>query len=459
MKLSNLILSAATLALLISGCGPQPTPPPKDIVDTRLPTVSLNGHIEDLKSVAFEWKSNNDPELRGIYVYRNDPEKSDQMQRYATINNRFATHYVDKDVKPDTTYKYFFTTFSQNARSENSETVTVHTLALSPVVWIQSIQNMPRSVKIIWRIHTNPEVDGYIIERKSLQDDKFQEVAHLNGRLNAEYIDTDLKDGQVYKYRVRAVTFNDVISTPSAIVQAVTKHLPPDVTNFIVTNNLPKKIRLSWQPTIIKDFAYYKIYRDTSATGSMNYYAKVTNPEFIDDVNADGAEYFYKVTVVDEDGLESDTNVPAIQGLTLAKPKPPALLEAKIVDNKALLKWSQVDPRTTNYTIIKTTKTGWLSSKVDEIRGVNTTTFTDPDVFSGVEYTYQIVAVDKNGIESEPSMEVHLASDTLPPYVEKKEDQKKEVDEPKSEPIEPKTKPSTDKSNIKAAPDLDTSLL
>ena len=460
MKILNLIALGTASALLISGCvSSTPTPANEDAIDTSLPVISLNGHIEDMKSVAFEWKDTKDPRVNGIYVYRSNPGESDsQITRYATITNRFATHYVDNNVKPDTKYQYFFTTFSSAAQSEKSPTVSVNTLpVLQSVAWIQSIQNMPRSVKILWRPHTNPRVSGYILERKSLKDEDFTKIAQIDGRLNAEYIDTNLDDGQVYKYRLKAVTYDNIVSTPSLIIQAVTKPLPLDIKGLHITNNLPKKIQLSWDPSNAKDFDYYKLYRGTSATGSLDYYAKLSNNEFTDAVDEDGKQYFYKVTVVDKDGLESDQNIPALQGITLPKPKAPAVIGAKIVNNRVELKWSQVDPRTKSYTIIKTAKKGWLDSHVDEIKGIPVTNFSDANIYAGVEYIYQVVAVDENNIASEPSSEVRVSSDDLPPYVEQK-DEKMMEDKPM--PQEKKTDtPPAQKNSIEAAPDLDTSTL
>ena len=110
MKLLNLITLSSVLALLLSGCNGSTPTPPEDAIDTTLPVISLNGHMEDMKSIAFEWKDVKDPRVAGIYVYRNDPQKDDtQISRYATVDNRFATHYEDNGVVPNTKYQYFFT--------------------------------------------------------------------------------------------------------------------------------------------------------------------------------------------------------------------------------------------------------------------------------------------------------------------------------------------------------------
>ena len=459
MKLFNLItLSSALAAFLLSGCNSSTPTPPEDAVDTTLPVVTLNGHIEDMKSVAFEWKDMNDSRVVGIYVYRNDPTKDDsQITRYATLTNRFSTHYIDNDVTPNTKYQYFFTTFSDKAQSQKSQTVSLTTLpVIESVAWLDSIQNMPRSVKIIWRPHTNPRVNGYIIERKSLKDDDFKEVAHIDGRLNAEYIDTKLDDGQVYKYRIRAVTYDGIKSTPSQIVQAITKHLPADIQGLSITHDLPKKIKLVWQPTTISDFDYYKVYRSSSASGSMDFYAKLTTNTFIDNVQEDGKQYFYRVTVVDKDGLESDSNIPPLQGITLVKPKTPDLVGAKIVNNQAEIRWSDTDPRVKSYTIIKTTKRGWLDSQTDEIRGITDTKFVDSNIFAGIEYRYQVMGVDEYNISSEPSTEATIESDSLPPEGTK---QKVLQNNQKSTPVvKPTTNTTPVKTSVQAA-DLDTGSL
>ena len=418
MKIFNTILLSAVSALLISGCNSTPTPPDDNAIDQSLPRVSVNGHIEDMKSVAFEWKPITDPRVNGIFVYRNDPDSSDmQLRRHETITSRFATHYVDTDVEPNTNYRYFFTAFSDKAQGDKSGFISVKTLPVIPSVsWIQSIQDMPRSVKIIWRPHTDQRVSGYILERKSLDDSDFKKIATINGRLTAEYIDGNLDDGQVYRYRLRAVTYDNIVSTPSMIVQAVTKQIPQDIKGLKVSNDVPKKIMLSWLPSTTKDFAYYNVYRGSSATGGFDYLAKVTNNSYTDNVKEDGQQYFYKVTAVDKDELESSKDLLGLQGITLSRPNKPNIMEAKIIDNKLELSWAKTDFRTQSYIVVKTIKKGWMDSEISEIKGITGTHYEDTHIYAGVEYKYQVKSVDENKIESEPSDEVVVSSNSLPVY-------------------------------------------
>jgi uncharacterized protein len=448
MKKFSAILSSLVLAALFDGCGLSPTPATPSALDTTLPIVHVNGHIQDMTSVAFEWKPIKDPRVVGINVYRSNPDShTNTIQEYATISNRFATHYLDEGVKPNTQYRYFFTTFSKNAQGLASPTVTVTTPpVLQSVVWLQGISNMPRSAKIIWRPAENPIVKGYLIERETLDNPQWQQIAKLRGRLNSEYIDTSLADNKVYKYRIRLYTYNGLTSTPSQTVQITTKPLPNGVEDLNISTNLPKKIQLSWKQTTLKDFSYYKIYRSDNPDSGFQDYAHVTANHFTDHVNKDGAIYFYKVTIVDTDGLESITDIPAHQGITLPKPQAPAMVAASIVDGAAVIKWKDTDPRIQSFTLVKTTKFNWLDHKTQKIKNIKSDSYTDDNIFANIKYTYKVIAVDKYGIESLPSEDVEIISPNLPAY-----------HKPQADNSVPETKNSG--SVIKPDPNLNTNSL
>jgi fibronectin type 3 domain-containing protein len=286
MKRLFLPTLAVTLALF-SGCTQQPTPPAEPQIDPTLPTVSVNGHIESMSSIAFEWKPLADTRVKGYYVYRNDPEgENPKLSRHATVKSRFVSHYTDKDLKPNTTYIYRFSSHNKAMQeSEASKTYRVTTKpVLTSVSFFDSIGNLPRMAKLIWRPHDNPSVKGYIVERQNVEQPDWIEIATVESRLQAEYIDMDLDDNRVYKYRLRAVTYEGIKSTPSDIAKVVTKPLPPVIEGLTATTDLPKKISLSWEASDIKDLAFYNIYRSDSSDGSYDYYVKLNETKFIDEL-------------------------------------------------------------------------------------------------------------------------------------------------------------------------------
>lgn len=416
MKLWKITTSLTVSLLILSGCGvPKPAAPDSAVIDKTLPTIvfTKNDFIVGMKSVAFEWKSITNPNVKGIYVYKVSPKAREKntLAYYKTIKNRFATHFLDRDVVPNTKYTYAFKTYSNKAESIRSKAVTVKTLPiLNSVSWIYSITGMPRAAKILWRPHSNKRVDGYIIERKNLQEDKWEKLATIDGRLNAEYIDTGLHDNYVYLYRVRAVTYDNIISAPSKVVKVVTKPLPIGIENIKATQNLPHKIDISWSPSKQKDFAYYALYRSENLDGSYKLIAKLHHNKFEDKIKENGKVYFYRVSAIDKDGLESLHEKNSIQGMTLGAPSAPGSVDAKLIGNTIKIQWSKSDPRSVSYMVRKKHKQGWFKEGVDEYDVDGGTTFIDKEVEPNSTYKYTVFALDKNSIRSAASVEVKIVT-------------------------------------------------
>ncbi len=414
MKLSILTTLCVASLLLLSGCAEiAPQPKEKAVVDSTLPIISLtkNGIITDMKTVAFEWKSITDPRVEGIYVYKKSLQDKavSQFKHYDTVDTRYSTHYVDRAVKPNTKYSYIFQAFTKKSQGVNSKIFTVNTLpVLQSVSWIHSITKLPRIAKIIWRPHVSKRVSAYIIERKTLEDKEWHQIDELNGRLNAEYIDTELEDNHVYMYRIRVKTYDGIISTPSQIVKSITKPLPGSVTKIEASTNLPKAIKITWSPSKQRDFERYYLYRAESINGPYRLIAKLYNNHFIDKINKDGKTYFYKVSALDKDGLESEYDKSKVIGMTLTKPNAPTIIELKPQSNKIELKWRKNDPRTLSYIVVEKSKKGWFDEISKVHKGVTKNLFINTNIEADTLYTYVVYSVDKNGIVSKPSIEIQI---------------------------------------------------
>jgi uncharacterized protein len=405
-------LSASLALSLFSGCAPQPIVQPKTVtIDSTLPTPMMNGFIADITSIGFEWKPIEDTRVSGYYVYRNTPGAVDQkLERIDTINSRFATHYVDHNLKPANEYQYRFATITpQGTESVASETMLVATQPMiSPVSFFQSVGNMPRSAKLLWRPHPNGKINGYLIERQEATEQKWSEIATVTGRLNAEYIDHNLKDGHVYHYRIKALTYDKLSTEPSEMAKVVTKPLPPEIRNITSTNDLPRAITLTWEGSPLSDLSHYNIYRSSTPNGIFDYHVKLATTTFTDTITEDGKFYFYKITAVDKDGLESLKSTIATQGSTLSKPQTPIAYEGKVVDRTAQLQWKNVDQRTATYTVVKTIKTSWVTRESIDINNITEPKFSDTDIKPDTTYLYEILSVDKNGIRSLPTEAIEI---------------------------------------------------
>jgi len=407
--------------LILSGCGASPKPKDEPVIDTTLPIVKLteNGTLVDMNAIAFEWQNIKDPRVKGVYIYKQQLDLNNTVDDfYESVDSRFVTHYVDTKVIPDTRYSYYFKTFSDEAESSSSDEVVVNSLpVLESVSWIHSIAGMPRSAKLIWRPHTNQKVKAYIIERKTLEEELWKKVNTVDGRLSAEYIDKDLKDNYTYKYRVRVLTYDKIVSTPSEIVKIVTKALPLEIKNIQATNNLPKEIKITWNKSNEKDFDRYYVYRSKKVESGYELIAKLYNNLFVDKIDKDAQQYFYRVSSVDKDGLESKHDELSIQGVTLKKPTPPALVEAKLINNKIKLVWKKTDKRVKKYIVSKRYKKGWFEEINEDFENIIENKFIDSDIKPNTKYYYKIYGIDVNSIKSEASIEVEVKSkkmDILP---------------------------------------------
>ncbi|SFV74805.1 Putative fibronectin domain-containing lipoprotein [hydrothermal vent metagenome] len=401
---------------MFDGCNNLTVPLPEKNVplDKTLPTITLTKHgvKADMNAIALEWKPIDDKRVKGVYIYKHSPQDKDQNTHilYKTIDNRFATHFVDTQVKPSTKYAYSFKTFSKDAESDSSPVIFVKSLhLLHSVVWADTISGLPKSVKLIWRPHTNSKVASYIIERKKLNEDNFKKIAEVKNRLSAEYIDQNLEDNQIYQYQIRVKTFDNLISTPSKILQATTKSLPKPIQNIQASQNLPKQIKLTWDPNTEDDFYQYYVYRSEPNKDDYKLVATLYNNHFTDKIDEDGKTYYYQVRAVDNDGLESKYE-DTVVGTTLQKPQSATLKKPLFTQDTIQLQWQNEDKRVKNYIVIRKEKKGWFDEIVKKFKNIQKTSFIDTDVKYNTTYSYQVVSVDKYGIKSLPSNKVTITT-------------------------------------------------
>ncbi len=407
--IQNILLIASII--LISGCDTKnlSIPTDKPNIDANLPVIDTEKirTIPDMTSIALEWKTIAVPEVKGYYIYRsNIQEDGQKLKRVATISSKYTSHYLDKDLEPNTQYMYSISCRSLNDyESIASNSIVAATIKrFDSVSFISAVNELPRQIKILWRPHSNKRVAKYIIQRTNNKTSKWKDIKTIRSRLEVEYIDTNLGDSKVFSYRIISVTFDDIESIPSQIVKARTKPLPPRVTNIQATLDKPKKIILTWNPIEdTNDIAYYYIYSSRSQDGyfSKLIKARADSNSYDDLIQKNGKMRFYKITTVDKDDLESSLEIPSIVGKTLDSPSKPIISLAQIQDDQVILNWKAGDNRTIAYNIHKTIKESFFSSKTVVINNITDLRFEDKDIVRGVTYKYSIEGIDEYGLLSE----------------------------------------------------------
>lgn len=404
------ILSATSILVLLSACTGLAPKPAK--VDKSLPKVQLNGYLSDMTAVAFEWKPITDARVKGVIVYRNDPTSKTpvKLKQIDTVKNARVTHYLDERLKPETLYHYRFATYNAKGHvSLATEKLDVKTMPLlASVSFFSTSESLARAAKLVWRPHTDNSVVAYRLERRQNGAGKWRTVATIKGRLSAEYIDRDLKDNTRYEYRLRSVTFNDVVSKPTQSVAVTTKAPPPPVDSINASQGKAGMIKVSWKDDNRANILYYQIYRATSETGRYKLVAdKLNTMRYNDKVSKPSQQYFYKVIGVNKDNLGGELKAvkPAL-GTTIDAPRGPQNLVAMVENATVQLTWTSTDKRTVSYIVTKEISKGFMSSETKVFKNIKKTLMIDSSLKHGEEYTFSVVSVDKNGIKSAPSNSV-----------------------------------------------------
>lgn len=413
--------SLAALILLFSGCNnvfDNLNTPTKPKVNEAIETVDFNSikSIPDIVSIGFEWQKVNDPKVIGYNFYRTDLQKDGKnLKLVKTIENRYATHYVDKDLEPNTKYAYQISAkTADGSESRTTDAYIVQTLPrIVPVSFMQAISDLPNRVKLLWRPHPDKRIEYYRIEKFNTTLNEWIHLKTVEQRLQVEYIDTGLDNNTSYKYRIKAFTFNHVESAPSPVVVGKTKALPLDVTNIQASNNQTKKINITWNASATNDIIKYEIHRSSFGSFGFSKIATVNADvlEYTDKINEDGKSYYYRVIAIDKDYLQSPFKTNSVQGKTLGKPAKPVLTLGQIQGNKAILNWRAGDNRAISYNVQKRIRLNFFEYKTLNFNNINDLRFEDTDIVSGVEYKYSIQANDEFGLVSERTDETSL---TLP---------------------------------------------
>ena len=212
------ITSSTALLLLLSGCNDlntnlntPVTPKINDSVEV-IENASIKS-LSDITSIAFEWKRVEDPRVLGYNFYRANMHKDGRrLKLIKSINNKYTTHFLDKDLEPNTKYVYQVSSrIANNVESNTTDAYIATTLPrIVPVSFAQGLSELPKQIKIVWRPHSDQRISYYRIEKFNETLNKWLRLKTVKGRLQAEYIDTGLTNNTKYKYKITAYSFNDV---------------------------------------------------------------------------------------------------------------------------------------------------------------------------------------------------------------------------------------------------------
>ena len=410
------------LMLLIGGCsGKNITNPIAGLgqlrLDRSLPVVKDLKTINSMTEIAIEWKPVIQRYVAGYRIFRS--ENGGKYKLIKILPDRYSAHFTDTHLRPNSTYTYKVSLFTTDGRvSLTSTTKPVSTQGqVQPPVLVDVISNLPERIKLLWRAHPNPIVKAYIVERREEGKKQWKKVAILRNRLSVEYIDRDVVPGRNYDYRIRAKTFDGIISPASESKTGHAKALPKPITRINATDNMPKRIELTWSDPNLDDdlrtIDHYNIYSSAFKDGLYTKLASTKDRTYVDRIGKDGAVRYYQVTAVDNDNLESPKGIVVAKGKTMGNGSGPVINSAVVRHNAIILTWMPPKEPVASYTIIKKYWDGWRLRKLKIVDFKNKNEkypvrFIDKKIKANTKYTYYVIGVNELGIPTEPSQAVSV---------------------------------------------------
>ncbi len=378
-------------------------------VDKNLSPIQGLKVYTDMDEAAIEWVPIYTNNIEGYRIFRKDANET-KFKLIEIIEDRYQSHFCDTRLKPNRVYTYAISSYTADDRvSRLSNEVTIKTKPrLKELGYFKALSNFPNRVKLIWKPHKNRAVYSYEIKRWNRVLKRWEDLAEVKNRLSIEYIDTDVKPGVGYVYRIYAKTFKGDLSNPRDSNKAFSKMPPPTIRGIQATTNLPRKIEVIWKPSKSKDIVYYNVYKSSLPNSLFKRVAQTKANHFVDLLDEDNKVLYYKVTAVDKYGLESFLPKKAAKGVSARAILPPVETKAIIQNDKITLTWRNPDIQTVKNKIIKRYREGFtIKTKVYYPKRLNK--FVDSEVEKNITYSYTIIAIDSNGRESKPSKEIRIS--------------------------------------------------
>ncbi len=230
--------------------------------------------------------------------------------------------------------------------------------------------------------------------------------------------DSNLKYGETYGYRIRAVSTRGGVSAPSEEI-LVRPVISLAVPQGFVALGVDSYATLTWEPVTTRldgspasGFVGYNLYRSTEKgfyDGAPINTEPLTIASFKDTDVRNNRTYYYVVRSVDSPNPPWNESLDSAESSATPKdlvpPDRPSGLTVVAGVDRVFLTWNEnKEQDLAGYYVYRSTRSGRDYEKLTD-KLLAKTTFSDDKAKSGVTYYYRITAVDTSGNESKPSEE------------------------------------------------------
>jgi fibronectin type 3 domain-containing protein len=296
-------------------------------------------------------------------------------------------------------------------------------VALPPPEGVAATDGELRSVPLRWEPVITGDVGGYVVERAFAAEGPFTRVAVLPGRNTTLWVDGGgaggagggaLGDGVTVFYRLRSFDREGRVGAQGSPVSSATTAAPPDAPNGLrAYSHQPRQVPLSWRASDDPNVTAYKVYRSPSFRGPFEPLATVEGRYltiYTDKGLGDLRVFYYRVAALNRAGGEGRASEP-VRAVTKPEPLPPLGLRVagQRLGANALAWEPNVETNLVGYRLYRQ-RDGSEERELVTTVTPEATTAEDTAVAADETVRYSLVAVDEDGLASEPAQPITVTS-------------------------------------------------
>lgn len=295
-----------------------------------------------------------------------------------------------------------------------------------------------REIPLQWEPVLVGDVAGYVVERAPERDGPFESLARISGRLLTTYVDRKTipappsgsealdaeptsgdgetrQDGVTWFYRVRAYSPDGAAGSRASAVAVATTAPPPDAPEDLhAYSRQPRAVPLSWQASQDPNVVGYRVERSPSASGPFERIAEIDGRHqtiYVDRGLGDLRVFYYRVIAVNAAGGLGEASDP-VRAVTKPEPLPPIGLHTVAQQLGANeVAWDpNVEEDIAGYRLYRTLEGGDSPVLVASLNADDSSA-TDAGVAAGQRVSYTLVAIDRDGLLSDPSDPIEVESE------------------------------------------------
>ena len=371
-------------------------------------------------SIRLEWQYEDLHQINGFNIYRANGQDG-QYTLHATTTDSF---FIDENLKLNDTFYYRIAAVGQTGISETTMPVKGATAIAPPAPIFMNVEADIKGARLIWRARPGNsdnhfmKATEFLIYRRQGDTGPFSQIARLPVDA-ATYVDSGLSDGVKYIYTITSRNSEGTESEYSAKLSVQPMASPGPVK---VSSGRIRTISISWDEYLDQSVAGYVLYRSDARDGRYAMLARLEGlkkTSYTDTTLMDNVTYWYRLSVYNKGGIETDPSEPESALTRNVPPAPQQLTAGNGEARRVKLHWKlagTAEDEIKQVIVFRSTdmKTGVFEKVAEVTSNLNEYVDRDPPLKDNTTYYYRVFSQNIRGAMSLDSESVKAITKAPP---------------------------------------------